>query len=102
MAFLYSSYIILYAILNPLLGKYIDQVYNSNQTIRPAFIYTVGVQITIISVIVALSTFIPKNSFQLNPSVLIILLIYCSTSLYLIIKYCIERELPKIIYQIDK
>jgi MFS family permease len=67
MAFLYSSYIILYAILNPLLGKYIDSIYNTNQTIRPALIYTVGVQITIISIIVAASTFIPKGSFKLNP-----------------------------------
>jgi MFS family permease len=68
MGFLYCSYIILYAILNPLLGKYIDSVYNANQTIRPAFIYTVGVQLTIISIIVAASTFIPKGSFKLNPS----------------------------------
>ncbi|CAF4198182.1 unnamed protein product [Rotaria sordida] len=68
MAFLYSSYIILYAILNPLLGKYIDQIYNTNQTIRPAFIYTVGIQITIISIIMAISTFIPRDSFKLNPS----------------------------------
>jgi MFS family permease len=68
MAFLYSSYIILYAILNPLLGKYIDSVYNTNQTIRPAFIFTVGVQISIISVVVAISTFIPRASFKLNPS----------------------------------
>ena len=68
MAFLYSTYIILYAILNPVLGKYIDQVYNTQQTIRPAMIYTVGVQISVISVIVFLSTFIPKASFKLNPS----------------------------------
>lgn len=68
MSFLYSTYIILYAILNPVLGRYIDQVYNAQQTIRPAMIYTVGVQITVISVIVFLSTFIPKSSFKLNPS----------------------------------
>ncbi|CAF3630605.1 unnamed protein product [Rotaria socialis] len=68
MAFLYSSYITLYAILNPLLGKYIDSVYNSKQTIRPAFIFTVGVQITIVSILVSLSTFIPKGSCKLNPS----------------------------------
>jgi MFS family permease len=67
-AFLYSSYIIIYAILNPLLGKYIDSTYDKDQTIRPAFIYTVGVQITIISIIIAASTFIPKGSFKLNPS----------------------------------
>ncbi len=68
MAFLYSSYIIIYAILNPLLGKYIDSTYDKYQTIRPAFIYTVGVQITIISIIIAASTFTPKGAFKLNPS----------------------------------
>jgi MFS family permease len=68
MAFLYSSYIIIYAICNPLLGKYIDSVYNNQQTIRPAFIFTVGVQITIIAMIVFLSTFIPKGSFKFNLS----------------------------------
>lgn len=68
MAFLYSSYIILYAILNPLLGKYIDSIYNQNQTIKPALIYTAGVQVTIVSIIIILSTFIPKGSIKLNPS----------------------------------
>ncbi len=68
MAFLYSTYIILYAILNPLLGKYIDQVYNIKQTIRPALIFTADVQITIIAFIVFISTFIPKGSFKFNPS----------------------------------
>ena len=67
-AFLYSSYISLYAILNPLLGKYIDSIYNSRQTIRPALIYTVGLQATLVSLIVAASTFIPRGSFKLNPS----------------------------------
>jgi MFS family permease len=68
MAFLYSSYIILYAISNPLLGKYIDSVYNNQQTIRPALIFTVNVQVTIVAIIVFLSTFIPKGSFKFNPS----------------------------------
>lgn len=67
MAFLYSSYIIIYAILNPTLGMYIDSVYNSKQTIRPAFIFTVGVQISIVAILVTLSTFIPKGSCKLNP-----------------------------------
>ena len=68
MSFLYSTYIIIYAILNPLLGKYIDHVFNSKQTIRPALIYTVGVQVSIVSLVVFLSTFIPKRSFRFNPS----------------------------------
>jgi MFS family permease len=68
MAFLYCIYIIIYAILNPLLGKYIDSVYDKNQTIRPALIYTAGIQTTIVLIIVIASTFIPKGSFKLNPA----------------------------------
>ena len=70
MAFLYSSYIILYAILNPLLGKYIDSIYNSQATVRPALLYTAAVQLSIISAIVFLSTFIPKGAFAFNPKLL--------------------------------
>jgi len=67
MSFLYSSYIILYAIANPFLGKYIDHVYKIHQDIKPALIYTVGVQFTLIAILIFLSTFIPKGSFALNP-----------------------------------
>ncbi|CAF3888059.1 unnamed protein product [Rotaria sordida] len=69
MAFLYSSYIIIYAIANPFLGKYIDNIYKSHGTIRPALIYTVGVQFTVIMIIVLLSTFIPPGAFSFNPKI---------------------------------
>ena len=68
MAFLYSSYIIIYAILNPILGKYIDQVYNSSGSVRPALLNTAAIQLTIILVVVFFSTFIPKGAFALNPT----------------------------------
>ncbi len=67
MAFLYSSYIIIYAILNPILGIYIDYVYNLTGSVRPALVNTAAIQLTIISIIVFLSTFIPKGSFAFNP-----------------------------------
>ncbi|CAF2896427.1 unnamed protein product [Rotaria sp. Silwood2] len=70
MAFLYSSYIILYAVANPLLGIYIDSVYNNQGTIRPALIYTAGVQFSIVSIMVFASTFIPKGSITFNPRML--------------------------------
>ena len=70
MAFLYSSYIVLYAIANPLLGRYIDSVYESEKTIRPALLYTAAVQLTIISGVVFISTFIPKGAIALNPKLL--------------------------------
>jgi MFS family permease len=67
MAFLYSSYIIIYAILNPILGIYIDSVFNLTGSVRPALINTAAIQLTIILIIVFLSTFIPKGSFAFNP-----------------------------------
>jgi hypothetical protein len=70
MAFLYSSYIIIYAILNPILGIYIDHVYNTNGTVRPALIHTAAIQLTIILICVFLSTFIPKGSFHFNPTLI--------------------------------
>ncbi|CAF3657568.1 unnamed protein product [Rotaria sp. Silwood1] len=66
-AFLYSSYIIIYAILNPLLGKYLDSVHESTKTIRPAFMNTVAIQMTVIAILVFASTFIPKGAFSFNP-----------------------------------
>ncbi|CAF0742760.1 unnamed protein product [Adineta steineri] len=67
MSFLYSSYIIIYAIANPFLGKFIDNVYIKSGTIRPALVYTAGVQFTVIMVIVLASTFIPPGAFSFNP-----------------------------------
>ena len=67
MSFLYSSYIIIYAIANPFLGKYIDKVYKLKGTIRPALFYTAGIQFTIVMIIVLASTFIPSGAFSFNP-----------------------------------
>lgn len=68
MAFLYSSYIIFYAVANPILGKYLDRIYETMKTIRPALIYTIGVQFSVAGLIVILSALIPKNALQCNPS----------------------------------
>ena len=68
MAFLYSSYIIFYAIANPILGKYLDRIYETMKTIRPAIIYTIGLQFSVAAIIIICCTFIPKNAFQLNPT----------------------------------
>lgn len=67
MAFLYSTYIVIYAIANPFLGRHIDAVYNSTGTIRSALIYTTAVQLTIILIITIAVTFIPKGAIGFNP-----------------------------------
>ncbi|KAG0251433.1 hypothetical protein BG011_007608 [Mortierella polycephala] len=71
MAFLYSFYIILYAVLGPVLGKVIDNSSKANDgDIRPALIYVGGVMYTVVSVVLMASTFIPKGSFAFNPSLI--------------------------------
>ena len=67
MAFLYSTYIIIYSIGNPFLGRHIDNVYNRTDSVHSALIYTAAVQLTIIFVVMAASTFIPKGSVAFNP-----------------------------------
>lgn len=72
MAFLYSTYIVIYAIANPLLGQYVDSVWNgSGQTdVRPAVYNIAGVQLTVLCIVVILATFVPKGAFSLNPRAL--------------------------------
>lgn len=72
MAFLYSTYIVIYAITSPLLGSYLDSVYNNSGginggSIREGLKMTVGVQFTIIGVLVLVATMIPKGALELNP-----------------------------------
>ncbi|CAF1255953.1 unnamed protein product [Adineta ricciae] len=69
MSFLYSSYIIIYAVANPFLGKFIDNTYKNKGTIRPALIYTAGVQFTVVMLIIFASTFIPRGAFEWNPTI---------------------------------
>ena len=76
MGFFYSSYIITYAILSPLLGQYMDGVFASTGggekegTIRPAITIIAGVQFTAISVVIMAATFIPKGALSWNPKAL--------------------------------
>jgi hypothetical protein len=76
MAFLYSTYIVIYAICSPLLGRYIDGVYNRSGgskgggTIYAALVNTAGVQFTVLSVIVFASTFVPRGALSFNPAML--------------------------------
>lgn len=71
MAFLYSTYIIIYAIASPLLGKYVDRVSKANNDdIHSAVRNFAGVQFTVIGVIIMAATFIPHGSLALNPRML--------------------------------
>ena len=71
MAFLYSTYIVIYAITSPLLGRYIDKVSKRNNgNISEAFQNIAGVQFTIIAVLILVATLIPKGALSFNPDTL--------------------------------
>jgi len=69
MAFLYSAYIILNAILSSVLGKVIDDDFVKTKTIRKSLIRVAGIQYSVCSGIILLSTLIPVGAFALNPKV---------------------------------
>lgn len=71
MAFLYSTYIVLYAIASVCLGTYIDHIsFVNKDEIQPAIRNVAGIQFTIIAILVMTSTFVPKGAFALNPKML--------------------------------
>ncbi|KAI5803979.1 major facilitator superfamily domain-containing protein [Peziza echinospora] len=70
MAFLYSTYIVIYAISQPLLGRYVDRVWTEKKDVHPALMNIAGVQFTILSAVLLLSTFVPRGAFSLNPKLL--------------------------------
>jgi cytochrome bd-type quinol oxidase subunit 2 len=72
MAFLYSFYIVTYAILGTVLGRYLDGMYNKSGginggDIREGLMFTVGVQFTVISGLVLVATFVPRGALAFNP-----------------------------------
>jgi hypothetical protein len=75
MAFLYSFYIVTYAVAGTLLGRYLDSVYNKSGgldggEVRTGLVYTAGVQMSVIAVLVFASTFVPKGAFAFNPKII--------------------------------
>ncbi|KAG4435368.1 hypothetical protein IFR05_009154 [Cadophora sp. M221] len=67
MSCLYSTYIVLYAIMSPLLGSYIDDVYKRRNDVHEAVKYVAGVQFSVIAGVILVVTFVPKGSFAFNP-----------------------------------
>ncbi|KXJ92563.1 hypothetical protein Micbo1qcDRAFT_222318 [Microdochium bolleyi] len=73
MAFLYVTYVVLYAVTAPLLGRYADAVFNRSGAaaeVNEALIYIGGVQFTLIAALMIAGTFIPRGSWALNPEML--------------------------------
>ena len=75
MAFLYSFYIVTYAVLGTVLGRYLDSVYNKSGGIdggevRSGLVFTTGVQMSVIALLVFASTFVPKGAWAFNPKII--------------------------------
>ncbi|RGB36569.1 major facilitator superfamily domain-containing protein [Rhizophagus diaphanus] len=68
MAFLYSSYIIVFTVLSIPLGRVFD-AYKATGNINQAFLYIAGIMITVGAVVIFASTFIPRHSWAFNPKV---------------------------------
>jgi hypothetical protein len=71
MAFLYSTYIVMYAIASATLGSYIDRVSDRNNgEVQSAITNIGGVHFTVIFVLVMTATFVPQGAFAFNPKVI--------------------------------
>ncbi|KAK4050848.1 hypothetical protein OIV83_003270 [Microbotryomycetes sp. JL201] len=70
MAFLFSSYIILNAVLSTLLGRVIDRDFESNGNIYAALQQVGGVQFSVGCAIILMASLVPVGAFAINPQVL--------------------------------
>jgi len=70
MAFLYSTYIVIYAILSPVLGAYVDKFLKKGGIPQDVLKNVGGIQFTVICAILLASTFIPAGAFSWNPTLL--------------------------------
>ncbi|KAF9211254.1 hypothetical protein BGZ59_008328 [Podila verticillata] len=69
MAFLYVTYIVLYAVMGSLLGRVIDAA-DKKGDIHPALRDVGGIMYSVVAVILLAATFIPKGAFALNPDII--------------------------------
>jgi hypothetical protein len=70
MAFLYVTYIVLYAVLSTVLGNWVDKYLKQGHSARDALKYVGGVQFTVLCVIMLASTLVPRGAFAFNPKVI--------------------------------
>ncbi|KAI9017424.1 hypothetical protein BC832DRAFT_596546 [Gaertneriomyces semiglobifer] len=69
MGFLYVTYIVIYAIMNPVLGRWLDRLSKTRgeEGEREYFFWIGGVMFTACGVVIMAATFVPKGSFAFNP-----------------------------------
>ncbi|KAL1957127.1 hypothetical protein VTO42DRAFT_6385 [Malbranchea cinnamomea] len=71
MACLYTIYIVVYAIASPLLGRYIDGVFDAHAgEIHTALRHVAGLQYSILAAVILAATVVPQGAWSWNPRVL--------------------------------
>ena len=85
MSFLYTSYIVIYAVISPLIGEWVDDfkheskhykkgskmnLYWLDQQKSQYFYWISGVFFSLISIPIFLNTFVPKGSWEMNPKLI--------------------------------
>ncbi|KAJ3187888.1 hypothetical protein HDU85_006281 [Gaertneriomyces sp. JEL0708] len=69
MGFLYVTYIVIFAIMNPVLGRWLDRLHTTRgvEGDREYFFWVGGVMFTVCGAVIMAATFVPKGSFAFNP-----------------------------------
>ena len=70
MAFLFSSYVVLNAVLSSVLGGVIDDDFVANGSITTSLRQVGGVQFSVGCAVILAASLIPRGAFALNPRVL--------------------------------
>ncbi|KAK0100884.1 hypothetical protein ONS95_007328 [Cadophora gregata] len=67
MSCLYSTYIVLYAVMSPVMGNYIDNAYIRENDVHGTMKYVAGVQYSVMAGVILASTFVPRGALSWNP-----------------------------------
>ncbi|KAM0790850.1 hypothetical protein ACM66B_004693 [Microbotryomycetes sp. NB124-2] len=70
MAFLYSSYIVINAVMSTLMGRVIDRDFRANGNIYNSLTQVGGIQFSVGCAIILAASLIPAGAFSLNPKML--------------------------------
>ena len=77
--FLYVSHVVLFSIVNPQLGSYVDRIYNAGRPVQDALVNVreptqtrlieqiAGVHLTVLAAIIGLATLLPRGALAWNP-----------------------------------
>lgn len=67
---MYVTYIVMYAVISSVLGKWVDKQLVKKVSARQVLKYVGGVQFTVLCVVVLLATCIPRGALTFNPKLI--------------------------------